>query len=280
MKNKNSLTKSRTDDKMIQNKNKRGKEMNTFKKIICLVLAVCALGLVTISCDNSEEKVDKAFYDYNNSKTGSGTEFMTMFVKREIDSMKVEDFEPSSKQSDFVLIKVKNYGDIVVLLRSDVAPITVANFKKLVADGFYNETVFHRVIDGFMIQGGGCYFVENEDGKGETLKEKESPTITGEFTNNGVENNLYHIRGVISMARVGGLNNSASSQFFIIHESGYSSSKLNGDYASFGYVLAGMDVVDAIATCRVFGPSESPMPIDNVVIESITFVEPIKNVEW
>ena len=183
-------------------------------------------------------------------------------------------------KNPIVTITMNTGKTIKVELYPDVAPNTVNNFVSLVNKGFYNGKIFHRVIRGFMIQGGGCYFVENEDGKGETLKEKESPTITGEFTNNGVENNLYHIRGVISMARVGGLNNSASSQFFIIHESGYSSSKLNGDYASFGYVLAGMDVVDAIATCRVFGPSESPMPIDNVVIESITFVEPIKNVEW
>ena len=261
--------------------------MNTFKKIICLVLAVCALGILTISCDKPKEEIsDKAFYDYDNSRTGKGTDIQAMYVKREIDSMEVEDFEPSNKQSDFVLIKVKNYGEIVVLLRSDVAPATVANFKKLVADGFYNETVFHRVIEHFMIQGGGCIVEKNEDGKGETFKEKESPTIKGEFTSNGFENNLYHIRGVISMAKVYDPvtkvsdPNSASSQFFIIHESGYSASMLNGDYASFGYVLAGMDVVDAIAACKVFGIDEISIPVENVVIESITFVEPIEEKQW
>ena len=253
--------------------------MNTLKKVICLILAVCALGLVAVACDTNDKANDKAFYDYNSSKTGKGTDIKTMYVEREIDSMNVEDFEPSDKQSDFVLIKVKNYGDIVVLLRSDVAPITVANFKKLVADGFYSETVFHRVIESFMIQGGGCIVEQNEDGKGETFVEKESPTIKGEFTSNGVENNLYHVRGVISMARTS-VKDSASSQFFIIHQTGYSSSMLNGDYASFGYVLAGMDVVDAIATCKVFGTNDAPIPIENVVIESITFVEPIEKIQW
>ena len=267
--------------KWLKIKKQKRYKMNTFKKIICLVLAVCALGILTISCDKPKEEIsDKAFYDYDNSRTGKGTDIQAMYVKREIDSMEVEDFEPSNKQSDFVLIKVKNYGEIVVLLRSDVAPATVANFKKLVADGFYNETVFHRVIEHFMIQGGGCIVEKNEDGKGETFKEKESPTIKGEFTSNGFENNLYHIRGVISMARIGEQNNSASSQFFIVHESGYSASMLNGDYASFGYVLAGMDIVDAIAKCKVFGPAESPIPIENVVIESITFVEPIEEKQW
>ena len=253
--------------------------MNTLKKVICLILAVCALCLVAVACDTNDKANDKAFYDYNSAKTGKGTDIKTMYVEREIDSMKVEDFEPSDKQSDFVLIKVKNYGEIVVLLRSDVAPITVANFKKLVADGFYNETVFHRVIEGFMIQGGGCIVEKNEDGKGETFVEKESPAIKGEFTSNGVENNLYHVRGIISMARTS-VKDSASSQFFIIHQTGYSSTKLNGDYASFGYVLAGMDVVDAIATCKVIGSSDAPIPVENVVIESITFVEPIEKIQW
>ena len=247
--------------------------MNTLKKIICLFLAICALGLVAISCDKQEEITDEAFYDYNDSKTGSGTKINTMFVEREIDSMTADQFVVSDKQSDYVLIKVKDYGDIVVLLRGDVAPITVENFKKLVSEGFYNGTVFHRVIKNFMIQGGGCIVVPNEDGKGETFKEKESPAIKGEFTSNGVENNLRHVRGVISMARTSE-KNSASSQFFIIHQSGMSAANLNGDYASFGYVLAGMDVVDAIASCQVFGDANAPIPLNDVVIESITFVEP------
>ena len=250
----------------------KGIIMNTLKKIICLVLALCAFGLVAISCDKQEEITDKAFYDYKNSKTGSGTEIKTMFVEREIDSMTADRFVASEKQSDYVLIKIKDYGDIVVLLRSDVAPITVANFKKLVSEGYYDGTIFHRVMKDFMIQGG-CITVPNEDGKGETIMEKESAMIKGEFTSNGVENNLHHVRGVISMARTPE-KDSAAAQFFIIHQNGINAANLNGDYASFGYVLAGMDVVDAIATCPVLGEETAPVPVTNVVIESMTFVEP------
>ncbi|MBP3376836.1 MAG: peptidylprolyl isomerase [Clostridia bacterium] len=186
--------------------------------------------------------------------------------------MKVEDFVPSTKQSDYVLIKVKNYGDIVAVLRSDVAPITVANFKKLTSEKFFDGTVFHRVIENFMIQGGGCIVVKDDKGV-DTFKAKESPTIKGEFDSNGFTNNLYYVRGVLAMARTN-VKDSASSQFYIVHKSNESSANLNGEYATFGYVLAGMDVVDAIATCKTFGDANAPIPIEDVVIESVTFVEP------
>lgn len=240
-------------------------------RVICLVLALCALGLALMACKKGIN--DKAFYDYENSNTGKGTDIRMVYVKREIDSMKVEDFEPSDKQSDYVLMKIKDYGDIVVLLRQDVAPTTVENFKKLVSEKFYDGTVFHRVIEDFMIQGGGCIVVKSEDGKSETFEAKESPSIKGEFTSNGFENNLMHVRGVIAMARTSNPN-SASSQFYIVHQSNESSANLNGNYATFGYVLAGMDVVDAIATCKVFGNADAPIPLEDVVIESITFVQP------
>lgn len=187
-----------------------------------------------------------------------------MMVNREIDSMEVEDFEPSDQKSDYVLIKVKDYGEIVVVLRRDIAPISVKNFKKLVSQDFYSGTVFHRIIEGFMIQGGGMTVF------GDELKEKPAEEIKGEFASNGVENNLKHVRGVLAMARTPNPN-SASSQFYIIHQEG---SWLDGDYAAFGYVLAGMDVVDAIATCDVYGSSNAPMPVENIIIESATFVQP------
>ena len=231
-------------------------------RIFALLLALCSLSLCLFAC---EEKLSKEAA-YDTQMTGNGTEIMIGAVLREIDSKKVEDFVPSDEKSDYVLIKIKDYGEIVVVLRRDVAPITVKNFKKLVSEGFYNGTVFHRVIENFMIQGGG-YVAE-----GEKLVEKDAETIKGEFTANGVVNNLTHVRGVISMARVGGQNDSASSQFFIMHAT-YPS--LNEQYASFGYVLAGMDVVDAIAKCEVDNPlSSSPQPLENVVVESITFVQP------
>ena len=243
---------------------------------------VCVLCLCTVSCYKAP--TGKAAYDADNSATRKGQDIKMTAVKEEIDSMKAEDFVASSQQSDYVLIKIKNYGDIVVVLRHDVAPITVENFKKLVAEGFYNETVFHRVIEGFMIQGGGC--IVAPEGSKDYFDYKTSEKIQGEFNANGFINNLTHVRGVIAMARVGAASdatdeektaayNSATSQFFIVHETGDSARSLNGDYATFGYVLAGMDVVDKIATCLVLDPdSNAPVPVEDVVIESMTFVEP------
>lgn len=132
-----------------------------------------------------------------------------------------------------ILINVKNYGEIKLELDADIAPITVTNFIKLVNEGFYDGLTFHRVIDGFMIQGGD----PKGDGTGGS-----SETIKGEFSNNGVTNNLSHERGVISMARSNDMN-SASSQFFIMHKD---NSSLDGNYAAFGKVTSGMEVVDAI----------------------------------
>lgn len=243
--------------------------MNRLLKIVCLILAVCSISIFFVSCD--EEPInDKAYYDYTSSDTGSGTHIHTKFVEREINSMKVEDFVASDKESDYVLIKVKDYGEIVVVLRSDVAPVSVANFKKLVKENFYADTIFHRIMEGFMIQGGGMVGIPDEDGNGVTYDTKEADEIFGEFKSNGFENNLYHVRGVISMARTE-VKNSASSQFFIVHKN---SLHLDGEYAAFGYVLAGMDVVDAIASCKEFIEPNSTMPMNDIVIESVSFVEP------
>lgn len=132
-----------------------------------------------------------------------------------------------------ILINVKNYGEIKLELDADIAPITVTNFINLVNEGFYDGLTFHRVIDGFMIQGGD----PKGDGTGGS-----SETIKGEFSSNGVTNNLSHERGVISMARSNDMN-SASSQFFIMHED---NSSLDGNYAAFGKVTSGMEIVDAI----------------------------------
>ena len=132
-------------------------------------------------------------------------------------------------------IVVQDYGTIKVELDADQAPITVQNFIDLANSGFYDGLTFHRIIEGFMIQGGD----PNGDGTGGS-----GHTIRGEFTQNGVNNTLSHTRGAISMARSSAMN-SASSQFFIVHED---STYLDGSYAVFGYVTEGMDVVDAIAT--------------------------------
>ena len=121
------------------------------------------------------------------------------------------------------------FGDIHVALNPEVAPITVTNFQKLVGEGFYDGLTFHRVIDGFMIQGGAS-------------QTKKAECIKGEFTANGVENPLLHKRGVISMARTDEPN-SANSQFFIMHAD---AEHLDGQYAAFGQVTEGIEVVDEI----------------------------------
>lgn len=133
-------------------------------------------------------------------------------------------------------MSVRDYGIIRLELDADTAPLTVQNFIDLVKEGFYDGLTFHRVIDGFMIQGGDPYGV-GSGGSGTCIK--------GEFSANGVENNLSHTRGVISMARKETSFDSASSQFFIVQQD---STFLDGNYASFGWVTEGMEVVDAI--CR------------------------------
>ena len=134
-----------------------------------------------------------------------------------------------------VEIDVQDYGVIALELDADVAPITVTNFVNLINEKFYDGLTFHRIIDGFMIQGGD----PDHNGTGGSPNK-----IKGEFSDNGIENNISHKRGVISMARRGDSFDSASSQFFIVHED---STFLDGAYAAFGYVTDGMDVVDKIA---------------------------------
>lgn len=157
-------------------------------------------------------------------------------------------------------IDVKDYGTITVELDQEAAPITCANFVELANSGFYNGLTFHRIIEGFMMQGGD----PNGDGTGGS-----DHNIVGEFTNNGYENTLSHTRGAISMARSSDYN-SASSQFFIVQED---STNLDGDYAVFGYVTQGMDVVDAI--CEAAQPTDDNGTIsaeDQPVITSITIL--------
>lgn len=131
-------------------------------------------------------------------------------------------------------INVKGEGAIQLELDADKAPISVENFVKLAKEGFYDGLTFHRIMDGFMIQGG------DPDGTGMGGSEE---TIKGEFKNNGVENDISHKRGVISMARNATDMNSASSQFFIVQAD---STFLDGDYAGFGQVTEGMEIVDEL----------------------------------
>lgn len=152
-------------------------------------------------------------------------------------SEKITDYSSDVKENPIVTITMDNDEKIVLELQPAVAPNTVANFISLIEEGFYDGLIFHRVIPGFMIQGG--------DPLGSGLGGPDY-SIKGEFSNNGFENNLKHERGVISMARSGDPD-SAGSQFFIMVEE---ASHLDGDYAAFGKVIEGMETVDAIVSAK------------------------------
>lgn len=179
------------------------------KKLLSLMLAVVFLfgtALSLSSCDKNDEPEDSTVYlNYESDPT-----------------------------SNTVCFHVKNFGSIVIELYHEIAPITVANFLSLVDEGFYDGLTFHRIYAGFMIQGGD----PNGDGTGGSENK-----IKGEFSANGVKNDLSHTRGVVSMARSSSYD-SASSQFFICVDD--ASASLDGNYAAFGKVVEGMDTVDKI----------------------------------
>lgn len=152
-----------------------------------------------------------------------------------------------------IVIEMDNGREIKIELDYDAAPITAANFEKLVREGFYDGLTFHRVIRGFMIQGGD----PRGNGTGGS-----GTTIKGEFAANGVNNTLLHKRGVISMAR-SQMPDSASSQFFIMHED---APHLDGQYAAFGKVVEGMDAVDEIAAVRTDWHDK---PVEPVVMKRV-----------
>ncbi|HBV68665.1 MAG TPA: peptidylprolyl isomerase [Clostridiales bacterium] len=165
------------------------------------------------------------------------------------------------KGSHKVVIEVENYGSIYVELDETNAPITVNNFVKLAKEGFYDGLTFHRIISGFMIQGGDP--LGNGTG-GSDVK------IKGEFADNGVDNKLSHTRGAISMARSLDFD-SASSQFFIVHEDSVS---LDRQYAAFGYVTEGMDIVDKIcANTKVEDSNGKVKPENQPKIKSVKVMD-------
>ena len=158
-------------------------------------------------------------------------------------------------------IVIKDYGTVSVELDGDTAPVTVQNFMDLANDGFYDGLTFHRIIDGFMIQGGD----PNGDGTGGA-----ESNITGEFAMNGYENNIAHTKGVISMARAQDPD-SASSQFFIMVAD---APHLDGQYAAFGHVTDGQDVVDKIAAdAKPLDDNGTIAPEDQPVIESVKIID-------
>ncbi len=163
-------------------------------------------------------------------------------------------------------VMVLTNGEMLELeLYPDVAPKTVANFVKNVQEGFYSGTIFHRVIEGFVIQGGGY--------DEEFNRKNVSETVEGEFEANGIENNLKHTRGVLSMARTKAPN-SASTQFFIMHED---APHLDGQYAAFGRVVSGMEIVDEIAASPI--SDDNPDGLTDVPAEIYTIQEIFINTE-
>ena len=206
------------------------------KKLTCLLTALCLL-LTLSACGKSDGTASEPEAGSSNT---ADTEPITAVIK-------VKSSGPSFST-----------GTIEVELDREAAPITVDNFVKLAKDGFYDGLTFHRIISGFMIQGG------DPNGNGTGGAEK---TIKGEFSDNGVDNPISHTRGVISMARAMDPD-SASSQFFIVHQD---STDLDGHYAAFGHVTSGMEFVDAI--CKdvpVLDNNGTVAPEDQPVIESIT----------
>ncbi|MCR5691037.1 MAG: peptidylprolyl isomerase [Eubacterium sp.] len=196
------------------------------KKILSLVL-LASLSLCLLTACGGQETTKKSQEKKENKQTEEKSE-------------KSADLLSGKHHAEIV---VKDVGTISLELDADVAPISVTQFVNLAKDGFYDGLTFHRIIEGFMMQGG-----ENPD--------KEAPSIKGEFAENGVENNISHVRGVISMARAMDMD-SATSQFFIVHQD---STYLDGQYAAFGKVTEGMEVVDQVC-------ENTPVVDDNGTVE-------------
>lgn len=206
---------------------------------------------------------------YNNQKTKkpnnneNKTENTVVSDKEEntVADENKEENKVYSKGKHHAEIVIKDYGTIALELDADVAPITVENFAELVNKGFYNGLTFHRIISGFMIQGG------DPQGTGMGGSDKE---IKGEFAANGVKNNISHTRGVISMARATAYD-SASSQFFIVHQD---SKFLDGNYAGFGRVTSGIEIVDKIcANTKVEDNNGTVLKANQPIIEKITMID-------
>lgn len=213
-------------------------------KISCILLALCFVLSITA--------LIRSFAVYGDEKEAF-TQKYGKFLSEDRTALSIEEGE------NIFYIDVKNYGVIAIELYPEEAPITVANFKKLVSEKFYDGSTFHRVVENFVIQGGAPLG---------NLMDNSAEEIKGEFSANGIANNIKHERGILSMARLGNNYNSASSQFFIVHKtSANNSASLDGKYAAFGKVVAGMDVVDKIADL----PTDySEKPLYTVEMRTVT----------
>ena len=223
--------------------------------ISAAAVVICAAAALTVFLAARGQKsptlTDSGSSDSNSSDSGSETTDSSVISEPVIDL--------DDSLTYYADIDIADYGTVTVKLDKEAAPVTVANFVNLAQNGFYDGLTFHRIIEGFMMQGGD----PNGDGTGGSDR-----NIVGEFSENGYDNTLSHTRGAISMARSNDYN-SASSQFFIVHEDNTES--LDGKYAAFGYVTEGMDIVDEI--CESANPTDENGTIaaeDQPVINTIT----------
>lgn len=232
---------------------------------VVVVVMLAAIGIYAVINSNSQSKKQLE----ENSTNIEGTTNTENSAKENKDeniqnnqiSNESEENNMYSTGKHHAEIVVKNYGTIALELDSDVAPITVENFANLVNEGFYNGLTFHRIISGFMIQGGD----PNGNGTGGS-----DENIKGEFAQNGVKNTLSHTRGVISMARSMAYN-SASSQFFIMHKD-YTG--LDGAYAAFGKVTSGIEIVDKICEdVKIEDDNGTVLKENQPVIEKIEMID-------
>lgn len=230
---------------------------------VALLIVAALVALIVILSTREQPKSDESSVaESSSAQSSENSEVSEMSAAEE--TKQELDISPSHVAE----IDIKDYGTIKLELFSDAAPITVANFEKLANDGFYNGLTFHRIMEGFMMQGGD----PNGNGSGGS-----GENIKGEFSANGWENPISHLRGVISMARKASDMDSASSQFFIVQKD--HTEDLDGIYAAFGRVTEGMDIVDRI--CEEAEPTDSngTIPQDKQpVINSIT-VTPVSSTE-
>ncbi len=217
------------------------------KKLSIFMALIALTGLLVTGCSPKTDAKDT-------SSTDEGTQPDIETTEAEVAQEDMAGVPDENMPHPVVTMTIKDYGDLQIELYPEVAPNTVNNFISLVNKGYYNGLTFHRVINGFMIQGG------DPDGRGTG---GPGYSIKGEFNDNGFENNLKHTPGVLSMARSNNPD-SAGSQFFIMHKA---SPHLDGAYAAFGKVTEGLELIDQIAKVKT-GMADKPK--EDVIMETLT----------
>lgn len=227
---------------------------------VCIMAVGCNASDVTLPENTDAPASDTLKIDMQTAASSiiSSSSCLTSIDYGEVEIGKNFDF---GKISNYARIDIADYGSILILLRPDVAPETVNNFKKLVLEEFYEGLTFHRVVESLMIEGG------EQDADGVI---HDSEMIYGEFADNNFTNNLKHVRGVISMSRKN-IPDSASSGFFIVTND---APQLDSRYAAFGYVVSGFNVLDKIAAAEV---GANDRPVSPIIIEKIQFMEAVSN---